>query len=438
MTGTDRQRLAVLLGPEGSLPPAEIIRSGSELADICFLLDSGGSVEPGLRAVAEALADTEVVDFGDPGACLDVLRGRQVSAVTTFVDVLCPAAARLDRLIKGDTAPGPPWGRKDVQRAMFVAAGVSAVSSAPVPDEESLRAFLAATGFPVVVKPADGVASRDAWLLRGERDVRELVGSGGLGGARQQGGMFAERFIAGLPPAPYLADYVSVEVFRPGALVSSFVTDRLPPVWPLREAGVVLPSVLDPAAQRMVTEAANDAIDALGAGRGAFHVEMKLTRPRPEVIEVNGRLGGFVPRLFRYATGGDLGRVALSCALGHAAGLTLNWERCALMLFFQPPALARRVTRVPSRRVITRRPGVLAVDDLAAENALVDWRDGTNRSVAKVWLAADSHGELHARLIDLAVFLTDEFGFSDEAGAGVREDSWLERISAPTLTGGPA
>lgn len=438
MTSTDRARLAVLLGREGSLAPAEIVVSAADVADICFLLDSGDSVAPGLHAVAQAIADTEVVDFGDPDACLDVLRGRKISAVTTFVDTLCPAAARLDRLIKGSAAQAPPWGRKDVQRRMFVAAGVSEVASASVPDEESLRAFLATTGFPVVVKPTDGVASRDAWLLRGEHDVRELVDSGGLRGSGQPGGMFAERFIAGRPPAPYLADYVSVEIFRPGAQVTSFVTDRLPPVWPLREAGIVLPSMLDPAEQQLVAAAANDAIDALGAGNGAFHVEMKLTRPRPEIIEVNGRLGGFVPRLFRYATGADLGRVALSCALDRAADLALNWNRCALMLFFQPPALACLVTRAPSRRAITRRPGVLSVDDLAGENTAVDWRDGTNRSVAKVWLAAGSHDELHARLIDLCVFLTDEFGFIDQAGARVRESSWLERISARTFPGGSA
>lgn len=438
MTATDQRRLAVLLGPEGSLPPAEIVRSATDLADICFLLDSGDSTASGLRPIAEALADTEVVDFGDVDACLGALRGRQVSAVTTFVDVLCPAAARLDRRIKGDAAAGPPWGRKDVQRRMLVAAGVSGVSSAPVSDEESLRAFLATAGFPVVVKPADGVASRDAWLLRGEDDLRELVGSGRLRAEGQPGVMFAERFIAGQPPAPHLADYVSVEVFRPGAPAASFVTDRLPPVWPLREAGVVLPSMLDPAGQQVVTAVARDAIDALGAGNGAFHVELKLTQPRPEIIEVNGRLGGFVPRLFRYATGGDLGRAALSCALGNTAELALNWQRCVLMLFFQPPARARVVTTAPSRRVITRRPGVLSVDDIAGENTPVDWRDGSNRSAAKVWLAADSHDELHARLIDLAGFLTDEFCFSDETGARVKESAWLERICGQTLTGGSA
>lgn len=438
MTSTDRRRLAVLLGPEGSLAPAEIVRSAADLADICFLLDSGDSVAPGLRAVAEALADTTVVDFGDPDACLDVLRGRKISAVTTFVDTLCPAAAGLDRLIRGGAMPGPPWGRKDLQRSMLVAAGVSSVSSASVADEESLRAFLATTGFPAVVKPANGVASRDAWLLRGEHDVRELVDSGGLRGGGGSGSMFAERFIAGRPPAPYLADYVSVEIFRPGTPATSFVTDRLPPVWPLREAGVVLPSMVDPAGQQLLAAVANDAIDALGARNGAFHVEMKLTHPRPEIIEVNGRLGGFVPRLFRYATGADLGRAALSCALDRAADLAFSWNRCVLMLFFQPPALACRVTRAPSRRAITRRPGVLSADDLADENTAVDWREGTNRSAAKVWLAADSHSELHARLIDLAVFLTDEFVFIDQTGARVKEGSWLERISAQTFNGGPA
>jgi biotin carboxylase len=428
MAGPDRPRLAVLAGPEASLSPAEVARSADGVADVVFLLDSrdDSAAARDLRAVAGALLPTAVVDFGDLAASAAAVRGTGAAAVTTFTDGLCGVAARLTAELSGTAAVPPRWGRKDVQRRTLLAAGLSRVRSALVRDEASLRAFVRSVGLPVVVKPTDGAASRDTWLLRAEPDVADLARRGLPPGTS----MLAEEFIVGEPaPQPHLADYVSVEVFRPGGAARAFVTDRLVPAWPCRETGLVLPSVLTADQQQPVVAGAERALDCLGATSGVFHVELKPARPAPEIVEVNGRLGGFVSRLVRYGTGADLGRQALRCALGRPVDLDLSWDRCVLVLLFQPPARARRVVRAPARRETARRPGVAAVDQVSPAGTGVDWRDGTNRAVAWVWLAADGHLELRERLVDLAAFLDDSFGFVDDSGRAVADRSWLDLIA---------
>lgn len=45
---------------------------------------------------------------------------------------------------------------------------------------------------------------------------------------------------------------------------------------------------------------AGQALDSLGAASGVFHIELKPAHPSPEIIECNGRLGGFIARLVRW------------------------------------------------------------------------------------------------------------------------------------------
>lgn len=413
MAGADRPRLAVLAGVGASLPPAEVARSADGVADVVFLLDTRdrSAAAQDLQAVAGALLPTVRADFADPVACLAAVRAAGASAVTTFTDALCGLASRLTAELTGAAAVG--WGDKEAQRRALRDAGVSRVRSAVVSDEASLRAFVRSAGLPVVVKPTGGAASRDTWLVRGEADLADVARRGLAAGE----GMLAEEFVTGEPaPYPHLADYVSAEVFRPGG---AFVTDRLVPAWPCRETGLVLPSVLPADRQREVVAAAGRALDCLGATRGVFHVEIKPGRPAPEIVEANGRLGGFVSRLVRYGTGADLGRQALRCALGQPVDLDLRWDRSVLVLLHQAPAPAARVVRAPSRREVGRRPGVLAVDRVSPVGTALDWRAGTNEAVAWVWLAGDGPAELGERLLDLTGFLDDAFGFVDGAGRPV-------------------
>jgi hypothetical protein len=425
--------VVLISGRHGSLPPAQVAACADGVADLRFLADAS-EPEPGLLAVAEALAPTKQIDFADWKACLDAVRGLGASAVTTFADQLCPLAEWLDARLRGAAGGQALWGHKDAQRQRLRAAGLSGVRSDRVADAAALRKFIRSAGLPVVVKPTNGCASHDVWLLRHAADVAEFLARSGTGSRQELDHMFVEQLIVGENWAgPHRADYVSAEVFRPGspdgAAALRFVTDRLPLAWPFRETGLVLPSVIEPERQELLIGTAERALDTLGATRGTFHVEIKTASPAPEIIEVNGRLGGFLARLVSYGTGEKLGSLALSCALGREEDLTLRWSRCALVLLFQAPPAAVAVTRAPTRREIRRMRGVVAVDDVSPAGTAVDWRRGTNRAVAWVWLTGDGHDELHDRLGDMVAFLSASFTFTGADGREVRDSEWLERMS---------
>ncbi len=347
--------------------------------------------------------------------------------------------AQVNRELLGGHWP-EHWGRKDTQRRMLAGAGLSAVRSALVGSRAELLSFARSAGWPLVLKPADGVGSRDTWLLRDERD---LDGPDGPSDPFARP-MLAEQFLVGdARAAAHLADYVSVEVFRnhrPAAQaehdqVGTVIVDRLPLVEPLRETGQVMPTTLPPHLRESVAATATRALDALGVTAGTFHVEVKPAKHGSDLIEVNGRLGGFIARGVHYGTGADLGRVALSCLLGRAEDLELSWARCVSVMLFQPPLAARHVSKVPERRLAYRLPGALAVDDIARAGTAVDWRAGTNQAVARLWLSADNHCDLRERILDAAQFLTDKFEFVDAAGAVVPSRAWLDALGGQPQPG---
>ncbi len=426
-----RPRLAVLGGVDGSLSPIETVAAGADLADLAFLIDSGEATRhPALRAVVSALGPTTVLDFEDVAGCVRAARASGADRAITFVDRYCGLTAAVNRGLGVEVDRASTWGVKDAQRALLREAGVSRVPAARVENTVALREFVTAYGLPAILKPVGGVSSRDVWLLRDETDIAEAVSALWPDGSRAPA-MLAERYLVGDARAePHVADYVSAEIFRCGGqTAAAFVTDRLLPMDPCRETGLLLPSSLPADAATEAIGTAEAALDAILAGDGAFHVELKPRAGGSEIIELNGRLGGYITRLAAYGAGADLGAAAIGAAIGRPPVLDLDWRRCVLVLLFQPPVGARGTVEAPDRSAVAKLPGVIAVDDLAAAGTGIDWRDGSNSAVAKVWLGADSAGELHARLIDVAGFLVDTFAFVRMDGTRTADRTWLDAIA---------
>jgi hypothetical protein len=426
MSPTEPPLVAVLLAVGGSLTPAQIAVSAEPIVRLRFLVDAAADQDQ-LAMVAESLAPTVRVDLADPDASARAVAG--ADAVTTFVDRLCPVVARLSG------QPDSLWGRKDEQRRALRAAGVSRVASADLTDFSELHRFAAETGFPLVVKPTNGMSSRDTWLIDDERGLADLLARLPAAGPADGTRWYAEQYLVGDPPvAGCLADYVSAELFVSGGTVAAeFVTDRLALAWPCRETGLVLPSRMNAARQAAVLNCAGRALTALAVSDGAYHVEVKPTAGRADIIEVNGRLGGFIARLVDYGTGVDLGRAALRAALSQSVELRLDWRRAVLVLLFPPPAAATRIVAAPSRRELARLPGVLAVDRISIVGAPVDWRAGASAAAAELWLAGDDHDQLWSRLADTVAMLTERFAFADDTGQLVRDD-WPARIGVGQLS----
>jgi hypothetical protein len=421
-------KVIVPIAADGSLAPVDIAKSADGLLDLVFLINSEEPDSVSLEPIASSLARTESAPFSDLEACRRVMKLCEAGSAQTFVDRYCQLTAVLNSVGPEDKTT---WGRKDLQRQLYRDAGVSRTRSLRLQSAECLLRFIAAEGLPIVVKPVDGVASRELWILRSEDDVQELLRS--RGGSDYFAGMFAETFIMGQPPyAPYLGDYYSAEVFRDrsGVPFVSVLSDRIAPRKPAnREAGVIFPTHLDNTDAATLLRTAHAAVDALGERHGAFHVEVKQSVPQPDVIEVNGRLGGFVHRLVLAGTGVDMGRVAMLAGLGRAADVRLDWRRCVALLMYQPPVDAIHIKAGPNRRELMDLPGVFSVDRLTGPGAAVDGRGGNGGALARVWLTADDHDMLHRRLQRVVETLDERFVLVDRHGRRVCDTKWTEQIS---------
>jgi hypothetical protein len=427
--------VAILLGERGSLSPVEIAAASSGTLPYLFVLDarSIGRGAARLRDVAESLAPTIHADFSAPGSCANAIREAGAHTAATFVDELCPLVAEIVHRLD-PSADGPAnWGRKETQRLALVAAGISRVRSAVLEDPADVRALLDDWRTAVVVKPINGVASAYTWLLRLPSDVDrfiEAVGSDVPGRL-----LFAEEYIAGVPrEAPQLGDYVSVEVVRhePGeAPLLAFVTDRAPVAPPCRETGLMWPTSLPAQLVTRLVTTANDALEALRTRRGTYHVELKPGHEHDEIVEVNGRLGGFVGRAAAYGADVDMARLSLAVAAGviDDTPLTINWRRCVAVVLFPAPRAARRISKAPTRRSLSRLDGVLAVDRVRGEGESCAWERGTDDAVAALWISADDHQELWARFSAAAEFLTRSYGFLDEHGRPTDDPIWLATVT---------
>lgn len=436
---TDAARLVVLVAPDSSLSPSDLCGAAGPVTELWFMLDASDPGSENMRELCRELGPVLLVDFADPGECVAAVRRIGAAAVTTFVEALCPLAVRLDREACGYLGNEAHWGRKDLQRAAMRAAGVSRVRSAMIGDAAALRAFADLVGYPFVLKPVDGFASRSTWRLGGDAEVEQFIRQTAAGGG-WPGGLYAEEYIVGRPGAlPWVADYGSVDVLLSGHRAGNgglppaawIVAARTPLAWPFRETGMMVPSPLPQAEQDSYIDAARRALAAVGATRGTFHVEVKDTAEGPEIIEVNGRLGGFVARGVRLASGLDLARHALERALGREPEMTPDWHRCVAVVLHPSPPAARQVAVAPPRRELMRLPGVIAVDHIASAGSAVHWRNGTLGLVARCWVAGADHDELRERLVRVNAYLTDRFEYVDEHGSAVVDHSWLE-----TLVGG--
>jgi hypothetical protein len=94
------------------------------------------------------------------------------------------------------------------------------------------------------------------------------------------------------------------------------VTGKLRLVPPFRECGQFWPARLDAVLEESVLRLADQAIKALDVATGVLHTEIKLTPDGPRIIEVNGRVGGYIPELARRAASIDLVDVAAWIACG--------------------------------------------------------------------------------------------------------------------------
>jgi hypothetical protein len=141
-------------------------------------------------------------------------------------------------------------------------------------------------------------------------------------------------------------------------------------------------------------------VDALGVRQGVLHTEVKLTPDGARIIEVNGRVGGGVPRMLERAGGPDLLRLAMEVALGLADPSVAERPDTSVAFFrwVHGPDRTATLRSVAGLDEIGRLPGVLAVRGNRRPDDVVGPSDGGDGHIVAIEGCTANHAELAALL----------------------------------------
>ncbi|MGY1437024.1 ATP-grasp domain-containing protein [Streptomyces reniochalinae] len=207
---------------------------------------------------------------------------------------------------------------KSRMRRHLNARGVSPVAAEVGRTEEDLRAFVAANGLPVVVKPIDEAGSIGVFAVRDESDVAPVVER-----FHALGKQLDAKDLAGDLDRFLMEEYLegpelSVETLSfEGRHVLVATTDKVSTEAGFIETGHSQPSRHPEPLLREVEELVVEFLDVVGLRHGPAHTEVKLTCRGPAIIESHNRVGGDrISDLTEIAYGIDMDRYALAAPFG--------------------------------------------------------------------------------------------------------------------------
>lgn len=342
-------------GAVGLLDAVEAIRSVAE--PVLVVRDSEHT--NALRPVIKAL-DVPIIEMDDVAKDVDVLTRQGIAGAVTFSESLLRTTAQLAaaaNLPFHDLETVAHLTDKHLQRRRLKEAGVDAVRAQLVRNAAEVDEALATIPLPVVVKPVIGEASRNTLRL----DDRDTARTSILHVIDAEGAALVEEYLAdGL--AGEFGSYVSVELAMAAAHpVFCAITGKFKLIPPFREPGQFFPSTLGAEEQSRVTTLATESARALGVKDGVLHIEVKLTPSGPHIIEVNGRLGGFMRDLYRRALNLDLAALAADIALGDGPRTTIAHEPSGQVVFQHSslaPQGALGLTRIDGVKGLRAMDGV--------------------------------------------------------------------------------
>jgi len=385
-------------------------------ADWCELVVVNAGPQPWSAEERDGLADlAEVVDAAgsDPATIAAELAALDVDGVLTVEDEWIPlvaaVAARLG-LPYHDEAAAEAVTRKDVQRAILAGTGLG-VRAAAFTDETGLVAAIAAVGFPAVLKPVRGNGSFNIFPVDDETALRAaLAAASRTAGPDAQTWLLEERLIGvPHPEGDWLGDHFSVEMatLGEGEHWAFWLSDRFPLLPPLRDSGMTGPSLLPWETQQLAVERAAQILTALGVTSGLAHMEFKQTATGPRLIEVNGRLGGFLSSIVPRVSTLNPVRLALEVAVGKAERRPVVTTGYAACLFTQSPLSARRITALADPAELLRVPGVWRVDPRRAVGDQTDYRTGLHGRLQNVWIEGTTAAEFRDAWAAASAFIAE-------------------------------
>jgi hypothetical protein len=401
VTAARRPLLAIVYGP-GAASAFLVSDGATAMCDLVWVVNSDDVDEWMLRLLRKLGRMVDVAGLTEDRAA-DALGALRPDGIVAYADAQIGLASALAARLGLDFPDRVVAERlldKVTQRGALGEGGLPVPTSVPVPgrpDEAAVDAVAAAVTFPVVIKPRHGAASRDTYMVHDEETLRALIGQQSND---DESTMVVESYMVGAspPPSTLFSDYVSVESVLSGGEISHLaVTGRLPQDEPFRETGLIIPSDFDAELQEEILAVATAAIRAIGIRVGCLHTEIKVTTEGPRVIEVNGRIGGFVAETLKLASPTtDLFELSRRVALGERVVFPdlVPTVGVGYVIAKQPPIGALRVSTVDGLDRLAAYAGVDAVTLSRQPGDAVDWRLGSHEYVFSVLGNVPQHEDM--------------------------------------------
>jgi len=185
--------------------------------------------------------------------------------------------------------------------------------------------------FPCIIKPTDNAGSHGVakvYSFQELLDNYEYAHS-----CSRHGKVIVEEYLDG--------PEVSVEVMVVNGVVNILqITDKITTEAPhFVEMGHTQPSRLPAATQEAIRNVAVAACSAIGIDKGPAHVEMKVTKRGPVMIELGARMGGdnITTHLVPLSTGIDMVGSTIKVALGKEPDITPTLHCGSAIRYFEVP-----------------------------------------------------------------------------------------------------
>ncbi|MEV4945527.1 ATP-grasp domain-containing protein [Streptomyces sp. NPDC053755] len=289
--GSDAPATILIIG--GRL---EALRKARELGLRTVFLQHKERLLPGQAETADVLL---LVDYLDWEVTRPIVRAAHeaygFTAVMTLVEQATELAGRINDMLGFDGTSYEVARRfhdKLRMREWLHSTGFESVGCAEVSSAADVRDFAGRYGFPVIVKPLDGTASRGIAVIHGpeetDRAWAELTGLRGRDDLPMATFYPVDRFIA----EEYIdgVEY-SVESFSfDGRHVVVSITDKFHDG--CVEMGHALPAILSDEDESAIVDHVVGFLTAMGLRHGVGHTEIKLSSKGPRIIEGHDRVAG--------------------------------------------------------------------------------------------------------------------------------------------------
>ncbi|GAA2577456.1 ATP-grasp domain-containing protein [Dactylosporangium fulvum] len=313
----------------------------------------------GLEHIGHARMTLVVDDLSDDQVLPVVTAAHRLAPFSACVSLteygLEPAAAIAAALgIRGFDADAVRRTRdKALMREALARAGLSEVAAQECVSADEAHRFAKRHGYPVIVKPVDGVGSAMVRRVDGPDDMVLAFPDADAAPAPR---FLVEQYLTG-------PEY-SVECFTvDGAHTVLAVTEKHliggAEQAAYVELGHAVPAALAEPDRAAIVALTVEALTVLGVDGGPSHTEVKVTPSGPRIIETHTRVGGdYIPDLVQRVTGVDLYEQTVRWAAGLPMSLAAIPGGCgAAIRFFTPdPGV---LTSVHGASLISNLPGVV-------------------------------------------------------------------------------